>query len=130
MTLFDDLDDLVEQLQRQYYVPGVALGLRHGDTTYTAGYGVTNTEQPLPVDADTLFQIGSITKTLTGLAVALAARPRGARRARARYLPDLRLADGPWPQVTVRRAHALRRLGGRLLRRLRPRRRRAGPHVG
>ncbi len=113
MTLFPDLDDLVAQLQRQYHVPGVALGLLHGDTTYTAGYGVTNTEQPLPVDADTLFQIGSITKTLTGtVLMALVEQGRVALDAPVRtYLPALRLADAAVAaQVTVR--HLLTHSGG------------------
>ena len=47
-------------------VPGVALGVLHGDQEFTAAFGVTSVENPLPVDADTLFQIGSTTKTITG----------------------------------------------------------------
>ena len=95
MTLFTDLDALVIQLQQQYHVPGVALGLLHGATTYTAGYGVTNTEQPLPVDADTLFQVGSITKTFTGtLLMRLVEQGRlDLDRPVRAYLPDLQLAD-------------------------------------
>jgi CubicO group peptidase (beta-lactamase class C family) len=33
------------------------------------GYGVTNVNHPRPVDGDTLFRIGSITKTFTGTAI-------------------------------------------------------------
>lgn len=113
MTFFDDLDAYVAALQREYHVPGVALGLRHGADEYTAGYGVTNTEQPLPVDADTLFQIGSITKTLTGtVLMALVEQGRVALDAPVRaYLPDLQLADeAVAAQVTVR--HLLTHSGG------------------
>jgi CubicO group peptidase (beta-lactamase class C family) len=35
----------------------------------TRGFGVTNLDHPLPVTADTLFQVGSITKTFTGTVV-------------------------------------------------------------
>jgi CubicO group peptidase (beta-lactamase class C family) len=49
-------------------VPGVAVGLLHEDHKYLAGIGVTNTRHPLPVTPDTLFQIGSITKTFTATA--------------------------------------------------------------
>ncbi len=113
MTVFEDLDEYVDSLRRQFHVPGVALGLRHGDETYTAGYGLTNTEQPLPVDADTLFQIGSITKTVTGaVLMALVEQGRVALDAPVRtYLPDLRLADeSVAARVTLR--HLLTHTGG------------------
>ena len=35
----------------------------------TAGFGVTNVDSPLDVTDETLFQIGSITKTFTGTAI-------------------------------------------------------------
>jgi CubicO group peptidase (beta-lactamase class C family) len=49
-------------------IPGVAVAVRHGDEVEAAGFGVTSVENPLDVDADTLFQIGSITKTYTATA--------------------------------------------------------------
>jgi CubicO group peptidase (beta-lactamase class C family) len=113
MTVLEDLDELVDTLQRQYYVPGVALGLWHAGEQYTAGYGVTNTEQPLPVDADSLFQIGSISKTVTGtVLMALVEQDRLALDAPVRtYLPDLALADeAVAAAVTVR--HLLTHCGG------------------
>jgi hypothetical protein len=36
------------------------------DQEYVRGYGVTNVDYPQPVDGDTLFRIGSTTKTSTG----------------------------------------------------------------
>lgn len=50
-------------------VPGVSIGVASGDEEWTAGFGVTSVEHPLAVDADTLFQIGSITKTFLGTLV-------------------------------------------------------------
>ncbi|MBN1933580.1 MAG: beta-lactamase family protein, partial [Anaerolineae bacterium] len=50
-------------------VPGVAVGILHDGKMRTAGFGVTNADHPLPVTDETLFQIGSITKTFTCLAV-------------------------------------------------------------
>ena len=41
----------------------------HGDEVQTAGFGVTHIDNPLGVTPDTLFQIGSITKTFVGTAV-------------------------------------------------------------
>lgn len=64
------LDESVPALLEQHQVPGLAIGLRIGDQTLSLGYGVTNLEHPLPVDADTIFQVGSISKTFVGSIVA------------------------------------------------------------
>src|SRR4029078_840760 len=53
----------------RYHVPGIAIGILHDGDEDIAAYGVTNLEHPLPVDADTLFQIASITKTITATVV-------------------------------------------------------------
>ncbi|MER9521715.1 serine hydrolase domain-containing protein [Mesorhizobium sp. M0243] len=50
-------------------VPGIALGVYRDCCAATAGLGVTNALHPQPVGGDTLFQIGSITKTFTATAV-------------------------------------------------------------
>jgi len=94
-------------------VPGVAVGLLVDGTERTAGYGVTNIEHPLPVDADTLFHIGSITKTYTATAIVrLIEQGKLDLDAPVRtYLPDLRLADGDVAaRVTVK--HLLTHTGG------------------
>jgi len=46
-------------------VPCVAIGLLHDGQEHTAAFGVTGTDNPLPVDEGTLFQVGPITKTFT-----------------------------------------------------------------
>lgn len=51
-------------------VPGVAIGVRVDDHCLTLGYGITNLEHPLPVDGETIFQIGSISKTFVGVIAA------------------------------------------------------------
>jgi len=55
----------VDRLQ----TPGAAIGVLHGEAMYVGGVGVTNVEHPLPVTAETLFQIGSTSKTFTATAV-------------------------------------------------------------
>ena len=95
------------------HVPGVALGVIHGDVEHTAGFGVTNIDHPLPVDADTLFQIGSITKTFTGtVAMMLVEQGKLDLDAPLRtYLPKLRLQDEEAAaRVTMR--HLLQHTGG------------------
>jgi CubicO group peptidase (beta-lactamase class C family) len=60
---------LIEAAMARLGVPGVAVGFVHGRREEVAGFGVTSVTQPLPVDGDTLFQIGSISKTFTGMAI-------------------------------------------------------------
>jgi CubicO group peptidase (beta-lactamase class C family) len=94
-------------------VPGVAIGVLYGGQEYTAGLGVTSVDNPLPVTADTLFQIGSITKTITAtVAMRLAERGQLDLDAPVRtYLPGLRLLDqGVAERVTLR--HLFAHLGG------------------
>ncbi|MDP9101535.1 MAG: serine hydrolase [Actinomycetota bacterium] len=50
-------------------VPGCAVGVLAGGRSIAAFYGVTDVDHPLPVDAGTLFLIGSTTKTLTATTV-------------------------------------------------------------
>ena len=47
----------------------MAVGVLFDGVEYTAGFGVTNVENPLPVTPTTLYQIGSITKTFLGTLV-------------------------------------------------------------
>jgi CubicO group peptidase (beta-lactamase class C family) len=65
---FSAFRSYVEAEVTRRHVPGVALGLLLDDVEHTAGFGVTNVDNPLPVDEDTLFQVGSITKTFTATA--------------------------------------------------------------
>jgi CubicO group peptidase (beta-lactamase class C family) len=104
--------DLVRDQMEGLGVPGVAVGIVHGDED-AAGFGVTSLENPLRVDADTLFQIGSITKTFTATAaMRLVEAGRLSLDAPVRdYLPDLRLADeAAARRVTMR--HLLSHTGG------------------
>ncbi len=102
---FGRLDEFVREAMGRYDVPGVAVGVLHEGREYTSGYGVTNRDAPLPVDAQTLFQAGSITKTYTAtLIMRLVERGQVDLDAPVRtYLPDLQLADeAVAEQVTVR----------------------------
>jgi len=79
----------------RYHVPGVAVGVIHEGRDYTAGFGVTNVNHPLEVTPDTLFQVGSTTKTVTATAT-MRLIERGLLDLDAplrAYLPELRLAD-------------------------------------
>jgi CubicO group peptidase (beta-lactamase class C family) len=62
---WDVLCRFAEEEMRTHHVPGASLGILCGGDTFSAGFGVTNLDNPLPVEPTTLFQIGSITKTFT-----------------------------------------------------------------
>ncbi len=99
------LSEKVGSLMRSGVVPGVAVGVVDADGARTWGFGITNVEHPLPVDADTVFEIASITKTMTAtVAARLAADGRLDLDAPVRrYIPDFRVADaGVSARVTVR----------------------------
>jgi CubicO group peptidase (beta-lactamase class C family) len=94
-------------------IPGAVVGIAHGDQTWVSGFGVTSVENPLPVTEDTLFQIGSITKTFVATAVMRlveAGQLQLDTPLRA-YLPTLQLSgESVAARVTLR--HLLTHTGG------------------
>jgi CubicO group peptidase (beta-lactamase class C family) len=89
----------------RYHIPGVAVGVLYNGREYLRGYGVTNVDYPLPVDENTLFRIGSTTKTFTGTTIMrLVEQGTLALNTPVRtYLPTLKLADpSAASRVTVR----------------------------
>ncbi len=90
-----ELQEKVAELATRLDVPGVAVGVAMGEETHVAVHGVTNVDEPLPVDAGTLFQIGSTGKTYTATAIMqLVEQGRIELNAPVRtYIPELRLKD-------------------------------------
>ncbi len=94
-TPFDALDAQMRAAMAEAGVPGAAVGVLYRGEEYVAGYGVTNVDYPLPVDADTLFQVGSLTKTFT-MAAAMRLVEQGRLELDTpirRYLPDLQMSQ-------------------------------------
>jgi CubicO group peptidase (beta-lactamase class C family) len=90
------VDVISEEMAREQ-VPGLSAAVVHNGQVYAGGFGVTNVLHPLPVTPDTLFRIGSTSKTFTATAlmqlveageVELEAPVR-------RYIPDFRLQSEP-----------------------------------
>jgi CubicO group peptidase (beta-lactamase class C family) len=103
--LFSALDAKIEEAMRTYAIPGAAVGVLLNGQKYVKGYGVTNVDHPVPVDGDTVFRVGSTTKSFTGTTLMRLAE-RGKVELDApvrRYLPDFAVAD-PFAsaQVTLR----------------------------
>jgi CubicO group peptidase (beta-lactamase class C family) len=113
VTRFETVCEAARESLGRFGVPGAAIGIEHEGAEATAGCGVTSIEDPLDVVADAHFQIGSITKTVTGT-LAMHLVERGELELDVpvrRYLPDLRLADEDVAaRVTMR--HLLTHTGG------------------
>ena len=112
-TTFERLSEFVSKVMEKKDIPGVAVGVLHEGEVRAAGFGVTNVDHPLPVTDETLFQIGSITKTFTGTAMMrLVEMGKLDLDATVRtYLPDFRVADETASsQATIR--HLLTHMGG------------------
>ncbi len=95
----------VRAAMETYVVPGVAVGVLDADGPRTWGFGITNVDHPLSVDAATVFEIASVTKTMTATVAARLAAD-GALDLDApvrRYVPDFRVADAEQSRtVTIR----------------------------
>jgi len=86
---------MLPELMERFRVPGVAAGTLSDGVEDISTAGVTSIDNPLPVQPTTLFQIGSITKTITATAI-LRLIEQSVVELEApvrRYLPDLRLSD-------------------------------------
>ena len=107
------LGTLVRDAMERYHVPGVAIGMLRAGAVEVEAFGVTSVEHPLPVDGDTLFQIASVTKTMTATVI-MRLVERGALDLDApvrRYIPAFRLRDAAAQErATVR--HLVTHTGG------------------
>ena len=92
----DELEEVLRRAAEEHHVPGAAAGVLVGDETITACHGVANAEFPTPVTSSTLFQVGSVSKTITSAAVMLLVQEGRVALDDpvARHLPDLGPATG------------------------------------
>jgi CubicO group peptidase (beta-lactamase class C family) len=75
-TASSDLSSRVAQVLEPYLdqdqIPGISVSIvTDGQVALTQGYGVSNVKTHAPVEADTRFDIGSVTKTFTAIGVML-----------------------------------------------------------
>jgi CubicO group peptidase (beta-lactamase class C family) len=65
-AMLEDLETYIETARERYHVPAVAIAVvQNGDIVYTNGFGTTEPDGGQAVTVDTLFMIGSITKSMT-----------------------------------------------------------------
>lgn len=91
----DTLFDFVENMAPKFRIPGVAVGVWVDGKESYVSHGVTSVDNPLPVDQDTLYLLGSVTKTYTATALMrLVAEGRVELDVPVRrYVPELALVD-------------------------------------
>lgn len=96
---------IVAEEQARHPIPGAAVGIAFGADELTTCFGVTNVDHPLAVDPDTLFQVGSITKTFLATLV-MRLVDEGTLELDLpvrRWIPELTLRDeGVAARVTLR----------------------------
>jgi CubicO group peptidase (beta-lactamase class C family) len=111
--LFQNMSEEITAGMQHLPIPGLAVGVWHDGIEQTTGFGVTSVENPLPVTPDTLFQVGSISKTFTATALMMlmeAGKVDLDTPIRA-YLPDFRLSnEDVAARVTIK--HLLTHTGG------------------
>lgn len=72
MKNFSDIDSFINQQLQDWQVPGLAVAVvKKGLVVFSKGYGYRDLELKLPVTEQTLFPIGSITKSFITTAMAM-----------------------------------------------------------
>lgn len=92
------LDGMVRATMRKTGVPGMSVAVVHNDkVVFLRGYGVRNTRTRKPVDANTVFELASVSKSLAASVVAGAVGRGKVAWADpvAKYIPGFTLHD-PW----------------------------------
>jgi CubicO group peptidase (beta-lactamase class C family) len=98
----DELDEYVRREMNFLRIPGLSMAIKHGDLpTRIEGYGSANLETMTPIAADTVFQIGSLTKSFTATAVMLLVE-EGKVALDDKITARLSGLPASWDQVTIR----------------------------
>jgi len=98
----DEVDDYVQAEMKKQHIPGLSLAVvKNGTLEKSAGYGLANIEWNVPVRADTIFQIQSVTKTFTASAVMILVEEGklGVDDKITKFLSDV---PQSWEGITVR----------------------------
>lgn len=108
-----EIEDFARAEMARTNLPGAAVGVIARGVWHSGGFGVTSLTNPLPVTPETLFQIGSTSKTYCAAAVmALVEAGKLDLEATVRtYIPSFRLrSEEDAANVTIR--HLLTHRGG------------------
>ncbi|EFE52534.1 class C beta-lactamase [Providencia rettgeri] len=96
-----DVDDIIKPLMEQKQIPGMSVAISVEGKHYIYHYGVQSKQSLVPVSDETLFEIGSLSKTFTATLAAYA-QDQGKldfSQKVSHYLPELK--GSAFDQVTV-----------------------------
>ena len=99
----DDVDSIVQNIMRQYHMPGTALAvMREGKIVRAQGYGLANVELNVPISPETIFQSGSMGKQFTATAIMMLVEEgkMGLDDKITKYFPG---SPPAWDDITIRR---------------------------
>lgn len=98
----DPIDDIARAALEKSKIPGMSVAVvKDGKVIKAAGYGFANLETKTPARADSVYQIGSVTKQFTATAVLMLHEEGkiGLDDPLSKYLPDV---PETWKLVTIR----------------------------
>ncbi|MEW6522797.1 MAG: serine hydrolase domain-containing protein [Bacillota bacterium] len=100
-----EFESFVEEVMAEFKVPGLAVAFaQEGKLVYARGFGVRDRATGEPVTPHTVFGIGSVTKSFTGLAI-MQLQEEGKLSVHdpvVRHLPEFRLPAGqPHDSITI-----------------------------
>jgi CubicO group peptidase (beta-lactamase class C family) len=106
----DELDSYIESQVREQRLPGLSLAVVEGGKVVVAkGYGTANLEVTTPAIPESVYELGSMTKQFTAMAVLMLAHEKrlSLDDPIARHIPE---APRAWREVTLR--HLLNHTSG------------------
>ncbi|GIO08050.1 serine hydrolase [Brevibacillus reuszeri] len=104
-TSFPAFEEYMKELIEEFKLPGVSLGLsRDGQLLFEQSHGYYDVEHQLPNTVDTVFGIGSITKSMTSVAI-MQLQEAGKLSVHdpvVTYLPEFRTPNDEWTKkITI-----------------------------
>ncbi len=96
------VDEYVQAEMKKRHIPGLSIAVvQNGEVLLAKGYGLANVELSVPATAETVYQIGSITKQFTATAIMMLVEDGklSLDDPIARHLTD---SPDTWKDVTVR----------------------------
>lgn len=98
----DEIDRIVTERLRERNIPGAAVAvIKNGKVVKMKGYGLASVEFDVPVNTETVFEIGSVSKQMTAAAIMLLVEDGKVKLDApiSAYLPN---TPDSWRDVTVR----------------------------
>ncbi len=97
----DGLDARIEELKEEGHFPGIALAvMRKGKPVHVATYGMANIAHSVPVTTQTVFELASLTKQMTTLAIMTLVK-EGRLSLDGRLVDYIEDAPEAWAKITV-----------------------------